>query len=118
VKLHPFADFKGVGKPVLGDAPTFGNIADDLGIILRIEAQQRAVVRRDRMDHREGGFAVAVVRRRRAAHRKNQLAATARRWRLGRHQPGSDEKHQQDSGHHHNLSPTISGLVRLHGTSL
>src|SRR6516165_3907231 len=74
MKLNSFANLEGISQCILRDRPALGDIADNLGVILRIESQQRAVVRRDRMEHGKRGFTVTIVGRRGAAHGEYELA--------------------------------------------
>jgi hypothetical protein len=55
---------EGIGEAVVGDLPRLRQVAGHLGIVRRIELQQRVVVRPNRMDEGERGVGVAVVVRR------------------------------------------------------
>ena len=80
VELDALAELERVGQPVLGDGPALGEITDRLGPgrVGRIDPEQRAVVRGDRVDEPEGLLAVAVVGRRLGGHREDQLPADLR----------------------------------------
>ncbi len=61
VKQNVRAQFEGVGLAIGRHIPGLCQIADDLRVVGRIEFEQRRIMRRYRVQKREGGVAVAIV---------------------------------------------------------
>src|SRR5919108_3559753 len=103
MELHSLAELECVGQAVFRNRPLiFRDIADDLGIVLRIEAKQRAVVRRNRMKHRKSRLSMPIKRRRGAAHGEHQLAAASGTFFLGAKKRWR-EKNERDKERDRNL---------------
>ncbi len=81
MKLDALTNLYRQRQAILRERPRLGDVTDDLWVILRVEAQQRAVMRRHWVEHAECGFAVAVERRWDLANGKDELAARTRRFR-------------------------------------
>src|SRR5882672_10865687 len=73
-------DLERVGAPVGRHGPGRGEVADEFRarLVGGIDAQQRAVLRRARMEHREGLFLVRVEARRLGGDDVDQLTTVAR----------------------------------------
>ncbi len=66
MELDAFLDMKGVGQAVLTDIEARADIALQVGRVrrvIRVHADQKAVERRDRVDHAERGLDMAVIGR-------------------------------------------------------
>ena len=66
VELYVLTEREGNGLAVVGRFPIIANVALEIARrlrVIRINADQQAVKRTDRMDHSESRFAVAVVGR-------------------------------------------------------
>ena len=110
VELHALADLEGVGQPVGRHGPALGEVADRLGAggVVRVDAQQRVVVRRDRMDQPEGLLAVPVVGRHLGGHGEDELAPIVR-FLLGRSRGCCEDRAKQHDRQ--------TSLVGAHSTS-
>ena len=60
VELHPLVQLEGIAQVILRDRPRFGQIADDLGIVMGIEVNQVVVDGAQRLGHHEGELLVHV----------------------------------------------------------
>ena len=82
VELHALPDLEGVGLAAVGRLRHLGaQVAHEIrrrGRIVRIDPDEHAVERRDRMDQRESRLAVAVPARRLVRHDEGQRAASLR----------------------------------------
>ena len=91
MELDSLADRERVSKAVFGNRPLiFRHIADDFGIVLRIKAEQGAVVWRDGVKHCKGRFPMTVIGWGRAPHGKDQLATRSGILTLGRENDGRE----------------------------
>ncbi len=79
VKEDIRAQLEGVSLPIGRHAPGLRQIANDLRIIGGIELQQGRIVRRHRMQKREGGVAVAIIIAGLDGNREFERAAAFRR---------------------------------------
>ena len=100
-EFHPVADVEGVGLAVIGRLRDFGaQIAHEIGRrgrVLRVDPDQHAVERRDRMHCRVGRFAVPVEARRRVG--RDQVGQRAAAFRLlVRRGSGRGSKQQHPAG--------------------
>ena len=79
MEQHVRAQFEGERLPVGRDRPGLSQVADDLRVIGGVELQQGRIVRRHRMQEREGGVAMTVVIAGLHRHREFERAAAFRR---------------------------------------
>jgi hypothetical protein len=87
VKLDSFAQGRRKRQAVSRERPFLGDVADDLRIVVWVEAQQHAVMRRDRMEHSKSRLAMAVEGRRGLGDGEDEFAAGSGRLR-GRNRAG------------------------------
>ena len=64
VEFHVRMELEGVGPGILGNRPALREVADEPGIVGRVDLEQVRVVRRQQMDDREQRRLMAVVGRR------------------------------------------------------
>ena len=60
VECHPLVQREGIGQGIRRDRPRFGQVADDLRIVMRVEDDQVVVDGAQRLGHREGLLLVHV----------------------------------------------------------
>ena len=111
VEAHARPQLQRVREPIGRDCPRLREVGNHLGAraVERVDAQQRVVVRRQRVDDAEGALLVAVVGRWLGGHEVDQLAAGARLvlGEGGRQQCESDDR----GGHQGRVDSCVHGSL-------
>src|SRR5262245_24591710 len=76
VELDPLVEREGIGQVIVGDCPGFGQVADDLRIVMRVEHDQVVIDGAHRLGHHEGLLLVHVQARRITRQRRVQDTTT------------------------------------------
>ena len=94
----PLVELERVGQAVGGDLPLGRHVADDLGVLERVDLQQRAVERGHELDGGEGLLLVRVETRRISADGREQDAPSARGFGRpdDRYDQGPDQDERED----------------------